>query len=250
MGTVKVIAEIGINHFGDTAKAKRMIALAKHAGADIAKTQLYDPEKLFPDHHLYAQGRDWYEKIRQTELSRRQSFELAEFCDKVDIEFMASCFDLERLSWLEEIGVKRHKIAYNQRNNQELINAMWDTNKPLISSIDAFSDSYLPFLVGKSWQNKGNPDVTYLYCIPEYPTPYNKVFFGGTMFLDYNGFSDHTIGYHASLIAVAQGATVIEKHFKIDEEGPDVICSLDPVDFTDMVKHIRKMEEVLYDANT
>ena len=100
MSKITIVAEIGINWQGDILLAYEMIYTAKTCGADIAKFQLYDVDKLFPDKKIIAQGKNWYEEVKRTQLTREQAFELAEYCRRLGIEFMCSVFDLERLGLL------------------------------------------------------------------------------------------------------------------------------------------------------
>ena len=91
-----IIAEMGIAHLGDIMIAKKMILVAKMVGADIIKTQLYDVDALFPDKKVMAQGKNWYDVVKKCQLPQWQLDELANFADRVGLEFLASAFDLRR----------------------------------------------------------------------------------------------------------------------------------------------------------
>src|SRR5437868_3105725 len=123
----EIIAEIGQNHNGDMALAKKLIHEAKRAGADVAKFQLYEARALFP-----KEGNEWFDYNCKTELNRDQIKMLAEECDKAGIEFMASVFDIERIQWLEDVGMKRYKIASRSIFETNLINAVAVTGKPML----------------------------------------------------------------------------------------------------------------------
>lgn len=215
---MEIIAEIGQNHNGDIGLALEMIHSVKENGADVAKFQLYDAVKLFP-----KENNPWYEYNCKTELTREQVHLLNEECKKVNIEFMASVFDHERILWLEEIGVKRHKIASRSINDIELINAICKTGKPLLVSLGMWYKKELPFIPTKS-------KVDFLYCISKYPTSLEDLHFKDVDFIKYSGFSDHTIGVNAPIAAMARGAGIIEKHFTIDKKmyGPDHEGSMIP----------------------
>src|SRR4051812_44623481 len=103
---IEIIAEIGQNHNGDIDLAVDLIRRAKEHGADVAKFQLYDARALFP-----KEGNEWFEYNCKTELSRAHLRKLADACEACGIEFMASVFDVERVAWLEDVGVRRYKIA-------------------------------------------------------------------------------------------------------------------------------------------
>ncbi len=215
---MEIIAEIGQNHNGDMALARQLIHSAKENGADVAKFQLYDARALFP-----RDGNEWFDYNCRTELSRDQVGELAEECRRVGIEFMASVFDLERIAWLEEVGVKRHKIASRSIFDIALLDALVATGKPLLVSLGMWGSPEFPKI-------KNAKDIGFLYCVSKYPTPLSDLHFSQVDFDIYAGFSDHTIGINAAITAMARGACVIEKHFTLDKKmyGPDHAGSMTP----------------------
>lgn len=98
--------------------------------------------------------------------------------------------------------------------------------------------------------------IALLHCNSLYPTPIEKINLNSIRFLEnqYNriiGFSDHTLGWEASILAVASGARIIEKHFTIDNkrESYDHKISLDPKSFKRMIQDIRRVESILGDFN-
>lgn len=216
---MEIIAEIGQNHNGDIELARRLIHAAKDCGADVAKFQLYDARRLFQ-----SEGNPWYDYNCVTELSRADVKILTRVCDEVGIEFMASVFDVERLTWLEEVGVKRHKIASRSVNDSALIDAVAATGKPVLVSLGMWDEVEFPVVL--------NDNVGYLYCISKYPTPLEELHIGQIDFVRFAGFSDHTIGISASVAALACGAGVVEKHFTLDKGmyGPDHGGSMTPIE--------------------
>jgi len=237
---ITIIAEAGVNHCGNMTIAREMILRAKESGADIFKTQLYDPVKLFPDREVWSQGKNWFDEILKTQLSKEQVFTMAEWCKEAEIEFFGSAFDLERLGWLEEVGVKRHKIA-SRFHRQELLDFITKTGKPIIVSLPYGNPSKLLFPFKRT---------DFLYCIPEYPAPLNKLHLQKINFTSLDGFSglsDHSIGTEASMVAIIRGARIIERHFclKRDNSNPDMICSSEPEELAQLVKFSRKVGEIL-----
>lgn len=222
----ELIAEIGQNHNGDINLAFELIRTAKANGADAAKFQVYDARTLFP-----KENNPWYEYNCQTELSREQIFRLAEECQKQDIEFIASVFDVERVEWLEEINVKRYKIASRSIGDMKLIHAVVATGKPMIVSLGMWEGDNFPEIDAQA-------PVGFLYCISKYPTPLSDLELGSVDFTRYAGFSDHTIGTTAALVAFSLGARILEKHFTLDKKmhGPDHSGSMTP----DELRHIHK----------
>jgi len=221
---MEIIAEIGQNHNGDMNLAIELIHAAKENGADTAKFQLYDARELFP-----KENNQWYEYNCKTGLSREQVNLLFEECEKVRIEFIASAFDVQRVAWLEEIGVIRHKIASRSISETSLIQAVVCTGKPILASLGMWEKEEFPVL-GMS------ANVAFLYCISKYPTLLTDLNFKRVDFTKYAGFSDHTIGLTASMAAMSRGARIIEKHFTLDKTmyGPDHQGSMKPEELNEL----------------
>lgn len=215
---IEIIAEIGQNHNGDMVLARELIHAAHEGGADVAKFQLFDAVALFPQN-----GNVWFEYNCKTELSRDQVDTLAEECAKVGIEFMASVFDTARITWLEEVGVKRHKVASRSIHETDLLATLAATGKPLLISLGMWGKAEFPKI-------NASGGVDFLYCVSKYPTELEDLHLSTIDFTRYTGFSDHTIGIHAPQIALARGATILEKHFTIDKKmyGPDHAGSMTP----------------------
>lgn len=219
---MEIIAEIGQNHNGDMGLAKELIVSAKECGADVAKFQIYSARDLFQ-----KEGNDWFDYNCQTELSRDQIGLLKDECERVGIEFMASVFDVERVAWLEAVGMRRYKIASRSVNDAKLIDAIAKTGQRLIVSLGMWSGEEFPKIGGSG-------GVDFLYCISKYPTPLSDLHLAKVDFLRYAGFSDHTIGTSAAITALARGARIVEKHFTIDKKmyGPDHAGSMTPDELT------------------
>ncbi len=223
-----IIAEIGQNHNGDMAIARKLIVSAKEHGADIAKFQLYDVDKIFRPEF------EWYEEAKQAQLSKEQTVELNKYCSLVGIEFMASVFDSERVEWCEDIGMQQYKIASRSIYEAQLVNAVARTGKDIIVSLGMYKGKQFP-------KFNTSAKVDFLYCVSKYPTKPEDLDFKNMDFTKYSGFSDHTIGTDAALIAMARGARIIEKHFTLDKgmHGPDHSNSMEPKELEQLVKWSR-----------
>ncbi len=230
-----IIAEIGQNHNGDMVIAKKLVSAAKEMGADIAKFQLYDVDSIFQSDF------EWYKEAKEAQLSSEQVTDLSNWCQQVGIEFMASVFDVERVGWCEEIGMKRYKIASRSIYDRELINAIADTGKDIIASLGMYRGKEFP-------QIDTSAKVDFLYCISKYPTKPEDLNFLEIDFSKYSGFSDHTIGIEAAIVAMARGARIIEKHFTLDKKmhGPDHSASMEPEELRQLVEFSQKVEKILY----
>jgi N-acetylneuraminate synthase/N,N'-diacetyllegionaminate synthase len=149
---------------------------------------------------------------------------------------MCSAFDVERVGWLEELGVKRHKLASRSIKDEEVIKAMEKTKKPIIASLGRWNDIVPPKIKNSQL----------LYCVSEYPAYINADMFPARFGEDeaYQGFSDHSVGTYWCREAVKRGATIIEKHFTLDKRlpGNDQKGSADPTDAKDLITYIRQLE--------
>jgi N-acetylneuraminate synthase/N,N'-diacetyllegionaminate synthase len=232
---IQIIAEIGQNHNGDMELAKELIYAAKENGADVAKFQLYDVDSIFPKDF------EWYQETKKSEVSRDQAFELAQTCEAAGIEFMASVFDLERVSWCEAIEMKRYKIASRSVRHHPLIEAVCATGKDMIVSLGMWDGPGFPSIPARA-------RLDYLYCVAKYPTHPEDLDFNSIDFARYSGFSDHTMNIDASLIAVARGARILEKHFTMSKamHGPDHSGSMEPQELAQIRRFADSFANILY----
>lgn len=226
-----IVAEIGHNFQGDMQMAFELIRQAKYCGSDVAKFQLYDTGKIVkPDHR-------WYYDLKRGELSKIDWMALVEACGRYDIEFMASAFDVERVGWCEEAGMKRYKIASRSIYDVELLEAVVATKKPIIMSLGKVKDNRIPKI------NSG-VRVDYLYCVAQYPAPADSLKLSQVDFRYWDGFSDHSVGIEACMVAVARGAKIIEKHLTLDKnlDGCDHVGSMTPDELSSLVDFAKKYE--------
>lgn len=232
---MEIIAEIGQNHNGDISFAFEMIRSAKANGADAVKFQVYDARKLFP-----KDNNPWFEYNCKTELSREQVFKLSEECKKIGIEFFASVFDIERVGWLQDTGVRRYKIASRSIYDKELISCLTRTGKPLLVSLGMWKEDKFP-KIGNSAK------AGFLYCVSKYPALLSEMRLDRVDFSIYAGLSDHTIGISSAVCALARGAKIIEKHFTLDKNmyGPDHAGSMDPEELKSLSGFRNDLRELL-----
>lgn len=227
---VEIIAECGINHNGSMWLAKELIQEAKWNGADVAKFQIYDVDKIFkPDF-------EWYRFCKHAQLSEEQVIYLMDVCDDLGIEFMASVFDADLVDLTEKWGMKRYKIASRSVYDSQLLNAIGNTNKDVIVSL-GMVDINKPEIVIKT-----NGAVDYLYCVSKYPTMPEEINWHEFQHVNYSGFSDHTIGIETAKKAIDLGTKIIEKHFTLDKNmyGPDHAGSMEPDELKELVEYARR----------
>lgn len=232
-----IIAEIGINHNGSIHVAHELIRQATIAGADIVKFQFYDPYKIFGPDGSFPNAEALAQALT-VQFGCDEARQLKTWCDQEGIEFMASVFDLERFGWMESLGVQRHKIASRAAEDRELCERILATGRETFVSLGFWSGDRVPY---------DRPNARYLYCVPKYPCPYEDICLPRAFAESiYHGFSDHTIGIEASLVAVGRGARIIEKHFTLNKglPGPDHICSATPDELAELARLARLMEKL------
>lgn len=233
-----IIAECGINACGNLEVAKQQIDLACSCGCDSVKFQVYDTDRLYNGNRQASSYKD----------SQRGWFSYKNFrvlADYSPIEWFAAPFDLDAVDLLEDIGVRKYKIASRSVIDHELIRAIAKTKKPVILS----TGKHPVEAVKSALEILKDNQVTLMYCVTDYPTKIQDLNFSrmikmGQMFNFPYGFSDHTTGIWASIEAVRLGAKVIEKHFTVSRglEGCDQICSVEPLEMKLLVKSIRQYE--------
>lgn len=208
--------------------ARELISKAKEFNGDLVKFQLYDHNKLYKDHP----------EIQNVELTFDQAEMLFNFGIEVGIEVFFSVFDVERVQWCEKIGVRRYKIGYSQNQNDALVNVVHQTGKEIFVSAGLNIAQYdNPRML---WAFSGA--IIFLYCIAKYPTSLAELHLGKVDWRRCWGFSDHVIGIDAAKVALARGATIIEKHFAIDHEtGVDAKWSMD----ANELKELKRWEDVV-----
>jgi len=239
-----VIAEAGVCHDGSLDKAKQLILAAKYAGADACKFQFFNSQKLWRD-----------DRIKHLELRFRELVVLHQHSERAGIEFLCTPFGMEEVILLTPY-VKRWKIASGCLTRRPILEAVRDTQKPVILSTGMSTQTE----VGEAIEvldlgQKECCELTLLHCTSAYPCPIEDVNLRAmeTM-LHYHrcpvGYSDHTLGITIPIAAAAMGAQVIEKHLTLDcnAEGPDHKASIEPKDFGVMVKAIRTVEVALGDG--
>lgn len=256
---VYVIAEAGVNHNGSVKNAFKMIDCAKECGCDCIKFQTFKTDALVTSNAPKADyqmrntngSNNQFAMLKSLELNDREFEELKAHCNEIGIEFMSTPFDIESVDVLEKIGVTRYKISSGDINNKQLLQYVAKTGKSMVVSTGMSTIEEVRKAV--DWiEQVGNHQITLLHCTSNYPTSYDEVNMKAMQTLQQKfgypiGYSDHTKGDLASIVAVAMGATVIEKHFTLDKnmEGPDHKASLNVEELKEMVDDIRAVETIM-----
>jgi N-acetylneuraminate synthase/N,N'-diacetyllegionaminate synthase len=246
-----IIAEAGSNHNGSLEQAKKLIDVAVEAGADAVKFQIYKAETLYSKHtpeFSYLKGQNVYELIKDIETPREWLKELAGYCEDRNIIFLATPFDFEAVDLLDKY-VPAFKIASFEIVDLELLQYAARKGKPMIISTGMANLGEIEDAIN-AIKSVGNDDIILLHCNSLYPTPVEVVNLRAmetmrTAFKVPVGFSDHTLGIHIPVAAVAMGACVIEKHFTLDRTlpGPDHSFAIEPDELKELVRCIREVEK-------
>jgi len=259
-----IIAEAGVNHNGDLAMAKQLVASAAAAGADLVKFQTFITGKSIsrgaPKAQYQNQSTDpaesQYEMVRKLELSRADHEALIAECARHGIGFFSTAFDGDSLDMLMEMGMELIKVPSGELTNLPLLRRMGACGKPVILSTGMATLGDIEQAIAVLEQaGTARAAITVLHCTTEYPTPMAEVNLRamqsiGSAFGVAVGYSDHTAGIEVATAAVALGASVIEKHFTLDRNlpGPDHQASLEPHELRAMVQAIRNIETALGDG--
>lgn len=250
-----IIAEVGMNHNGDVDKALRLIDIAAEAGADAVKFQKRHLESLYPRALLQnPNSAEWAFQymvplLQQFELSDADFHRLKARCDERRIRFMCTPWDEASLAFLTGLGVDLYKVASADLVHFPLLEELAATGKPLILSTGMSTLSEIERTV--DFLKARHVAFALLHCVSTYPAPFEglNLRFLKTLqgFGVPIGYSGHERGIVMSAVAVALGATIIEKHITLDRTlpGPDHPASLEPAGLEKLVRDIRHTEEAL-----
>ena len=234
-----IIAEAGVNHNGSLENAIKLVDKAYESGADCIKFQAFSADELV------IKKEPQYEMLSKLELSE-EDFEQMMLCSKNRrLEFLATPFSVKWVEILYELGVAGFKISSGSINSLNLLEAVAKTNLPVILST-GMSNMVDVSIAVRILRNNGCGDLSLLHCVSLYPTPIDKanLFAMHDLKKEFNvsvGFSDHTTDVNIGALAVAAGASILEKHFTLDKnmEGPDHKASLSPEELGEYIKFAR-----------
>lgn len=255
-----VVAEVGINHNGELARAQEMIYVAARAGADAVKFQTFkaaefvnDPSQMFT---YRSKGREvtesMLEMFRRYELPQHAWEQLKVECERAGVIFISTPQNRSDLDILLQVGVPAIKVGSDDFTNLPLLRSYAQTGLPLILSSGMSDLAEAQQALDTVGALDGYPTIL-LVCTSQYPTPPQDANLSRISTLRHAfpnvpiGFSDHTEGPVAAAVATGLGACFVEKHFTLDHDlpGPDHWFSADPGELKAWIDGIRAAYRML-----
>tara|TARA_B100000902_G_C27312755_1_gene919393 strand:+ start:2773 stop:3852 length:1080 start_codon:yes stop_codon:yes gene_type:complete len=274
---IYVIAEIGVNHNGKFSIAKKLVDEAVKCGADAVKFQIFNTNNLVTKKADLApyqkknlnKDLSQYKMLKKLELKSEEFEKLKHYCKKKRIDFLNSIFDeksfefnkkvlksklikiasgeLNNIFLLKKINILKEKVILStgMSNYQEITTSLNYLSK---KNVFKFKNKKIK-VINKQFLKILKKNLFLMHCVTDYPVKdkFANLKCIDNMIKDFQlkvGYSDHTKGIFAPLIAVSKGAKIIEKHFTLNKKsnGPDHKASLEPKEFMEMIKMIRKFE--------
>ncbi|MFD1721355.1 N-acetylneuraminate synthase family protein [Amnibacterium endophyticum] len=254
---VYVIGEIGLNHNGDVEIAKRLIDVAAVAGVQAVKFQKRTPEISTPQHMRDVPretpwGTMTYLEYRyRVEFDREQYAEIGAYADSRGLDWYASPWDVPSVDFLEDLDVVAHKVASASVTDEELLQRLAETGKPVILSTGMSTIEQ----IDRAVEILGTDGLLMLHATSTYPLPAEEanLLMIETLKQRYGvpvGYSGHEPGLQISVAAVAMGAVAVERHITLDRAmwGSDHAASLEPHGLMTLVRDIRIVGEARGDG--
>ena len=256
-----IVAEIGSNFDGSFSKAKKMIKLAKAAGADAAKFQSFTTEQIlsrkgFETKTTFQSGwkKPVWDVYKDAEFPLSCHKKLSEYAKKIGIDFLSTPYNSQAVNLLKKINVPAIKIGSGDITDIEFLKFVGKTKKPIFLATGASTMKEVKEAI-KAIKSNGNNRIVLMQSITQYPSPieeanlevlttYKKKFSLNV------GYSDHSPGSLVMLSSVVLGSCVVEKHFTDNEKlkGPDHPHAMNPNQFAKMVNDIRLIESAKGDG--
>ena len=249
------IAEIGINHNGNINNALKLIQAAKLAGCDAVKFQKRTPEIATPKSSWDVLrdtpwGRMKYiDYKKKIEFGKKEYDLINKFCQKNEIIWTASCWDVPSVKFIEKYRVKFHKVPSACITDFSLLKELKKTKKPIIISTGMSTEKQIKKAVNVLSQK----NLAILHCNSSYPAQNYQLNLKyiqklSSMFKQsIIGYSGHEINLSSSIAAVVLGAKIIERHITLDKSmwGTDQQSSIEPLGFARLIKDVRTVEKSL-----
>ena len=253
---VFVIAEAGINHNGSLSIAKKLVNMAKNAGADCIKFQTHITEEEMTKTKILPgkiSKKPLWDIIKNCEFTAKEEENLNKYCKEKKILFLSTPFSIPAVDRLEKIKMPAYKIGSGELTNIPFLEHIAKKKKPVILSTGMSNMKEIKFAF--ELFKKFKTPLALLQTTSEYPCDYKDVNLGviekyQKTFKVPIGISDHSIGIYTALGAVAKGACIVEKHITLDKNmhGPDQKISLEFTELSELVKGCKAIKEASGDS--
>lgn len=260
---VFIIAEAGVNHNGSLEKALELVDLAADIGANAVKFQTFKAEQVVTEMGTMAEYqkkntgivKSQQDMLRELELPENFYPPLIERCCQKSILFLSTPHGgIESVRFLESLNTAAYKVGSGDLTNYLLLDAIAHTGKPIILSTGMGTLEEVKNTV-EFIKSKGNDQIIVLHCTSNYPCPAKDVNMAAmkTLMQELDtpvGYSDHTEGNEAAIMATALGQTLYEFHFTLDKSlpGPDHVASTSPEEARQRIKAIRQTSMMMGDG--
>jgi pseudaminic acid synthase len=232
-----VIAEMSGNHGNSYSNAEKLLVQCAQNGASAFKLQTYTPESMTlncmrPEYIVNSgpwDGRNLFDLYSQGQTPAKWIPDLFQVAKEVGISIFSSPFSPGDVEILEENNVSAYKVASFEINYTQLLKSIGQTRKPVIFSTGLAKLEEIQYAI-ETLTDAGSTEISILKCSTSYPARIESLNLTTIPYLVQKykvpvGFSDHTIGNNAAICAVAMGATILEKHIKLDEDETSVDAS-------------------------
>ena len=256
--SIKIIAEIGINHNGDMGICKKLIDVAADSGANCVKFQKRDIDQVYTQEFLNSPresqwGTTQREQKTGLEFSAEQYQEIEDYCKSKELEWFASAWDINSQKFLRQFNSKYNKVASAMIVHTELLKEIASEGKHTfistgMTTYDDIQDAVNIF-------RKANCSFELMHTVSTYPMKDEDANLNMIKTLrekfDCNvGYSGHEVGLAVSYAAAALNITSLERHITLDRAmyGSDQSASVEPSGFKQLVGAIRKIELAMGDG--
>ncbi len=257
---VTIVAEISTSHLGDCFRLQELILHAKRAGADAIKLQKRTVDLLYSSDELAKQyrspfGGTLFDYRTGVELDEQGFIMVSELCQKLSLKWFVSVLDFPAFQFVEQFnpsGIKVPSTISNHKNFLEKLSKSY--RGPIIVSTGMSEQKYVDYVIEKFHNNS---QLIIAHCISAYPAPSNScnIAYVRTLLKLIDGFDNISVGYSshdhgslASMLAVAAGATYIEKHIKLGNTSWnhfDHVCiDVGGTEFFSFVQDIREAQNI------
>lgn len=254
---VYIIGEIGINHNGDLAIAKKLIDVAAWTGCDAVKFQKRTPEVAVPPSQRDKMRDTPWGYISYMDYRYRVEFgvdeyaEIDRYCKEKGVDWFVSPWDEGSVDFMEQFGPVAYKVASASLTDHDLLRHIRSTGRPVIASTGMSTMDVIEAAV----KILGPDDVALMHATSAYPCAPEELNLNmiRTLRDAYDlpiGYSGHEVGLPTTVAAVALGATLVERHITLDRAmwGSDQAASVEPGGLERLVKYVRAVEQALGDG--